>query len=286
LPSRKTRVIEALFSARWDPVTASLGSSVVTLDEVADAIRANNAAHPKEWLNEKNTANFFKDFVRRKKSSNENWPRSVLARGYTGRQITGAGACFEFVSLAPGQRFPFPGIVPDPTDDTPRHRIESASLPLASRRLGRRDEPWLVQVVVRLRVIETHLALYSQWQVVQVDHLQMSVKLGRTEIDALFLAIVNGPDPSREIIVTCEAKGRNDDILEDQVLSQAQAVFTMPGVTQDIVIPMAVKAVGASALYLVEFGAVKRDDAPSIESLSLASSAVYEFVPPVPGIGM
>lgn len=287
MSSAKTDVIERLFERKWRAASASLSDPVVTLAEVVDAIREHNAAHPEQPLSDRNPANFFKDFVRNKHRANENWPPSVWARGYTGWQRTGGNACFQFVPLAPGQTEPFSrSLFPAPSDSTPRHRVESASLPLASRRLGRSDEPWLVQVVVRLRVIETHLSLFSPRNIRQLDHLQMSVKLARSEIDALFLALELEPAGGhREIIVCCEAKGRRDDILEDQILRQVEAVFTLPGVTQDLVLPIVVKALQPSQIHVIEFQALSRDEIPDAASLTLASEAVYEFVPPVPGIG-
>jgi hypothetical protein len=238
-------------------------------------------------LSNRNPANFFKDFIRKKRSANQNWPVTVWERGYTARQVTGNNACFEFVPILPDQEFPFPeSVIPAPSSKTPRHRVESASLPLASRKLGRSDEPWLVQVLVRLRVIETHLALFSERNIVQLDHLQMSVKLSNTEIDALFLAVEQiGPGETRETIVCCEAKGVRDDILEDQVIRQIQAVFGMAGVSQNWVLPIAVKALRPSEIHVVEFEAVERAAAPGLTTLKIVSGAVYEFVPPIPGIG-
>jgi len=202
--------------------------------------------------------------------------------------LTGENACFEFVPLPRGQSEPFPHKIPDPSEEHAVYKIESASLPLASRRLGRKDEPWLVQVLVRLRVIETHLSVHSprRSKVVQVDHLQMSVKQRKTEIDALFLVIEqDAGGRTHEIILCCEAKGRRDDILEDQALRQARAVFKMEGVTQDTVIPIVAKAFAPSKIYIVEFAAVKREDAEETEALTVASKAVYELLPPVPGVG-
>jgi len=168
------------------------------------------------------------------------------------------------------------------------YKIESASLPLASRRLGRKDEPWLVQVLVLLRVIETHLSVHStrRSKVVQVDHLQMSVKQRKTEIDALFLVIEQDEGgTTHEIILCCEAKGRRDDKLEDQALRQAKAVFKMQGVSQDTVIPLVAKAIAPSKIYIVEFASLRREDAEKTRALTVASKAVYELLPAFPGIG-
>lgn len=288
MPEAKTAIIEQIFNQRWNPDTAILTQSLVTLSDVSAAIEQYNRAHPnQQTLSTRNPANFFKDFIRRKDRANERWPTSVLARGYSARQETGNNACFRFVPISQGQMEPFPSsLILAPTESTPVHRIESASLPLASRRLGRSDEPWLVQVIVRLRVIETHLALFSHHNIVQVDHLQMSVKLRRSEIDALFLAIERiDSKTTREVVSCCEAKSRRDDILEDQVLGQVQAVFGLSGVTQDVVIPLAVKARGPSRIHVVEFDLVTRKEAATLSSLTVASDAIYEFVPPVPGIG-
>ena len=277
-----------MFEARWNSQTGVLSNPLVTLTDVSTAIRQYNTEHASgRQLSDRNPANFFKDFIRNKSRANQNWPDVVFRAGYTGRQVTGGNACFEFVRLTPGQSTPFPlNVVPPPGPNTPLHRIESASLPLASRRLGRSDEPWLVQVLVRLRVIETHLSLFSARRILQIDHLQMSVKLAKSEIDALFLAIEETADGgTRELIVSCEAKGRRDDILEDQVLRQVAAVLGMSGVTQSMVLPIVIKALGPSEVHVIEFDAISRSDADAQQSLSVASEARYQFVPSVPGIG-
>ncbi|MBI2924933.1 MAG: hypothetical protein HYY24_04415 [Verrucomicrobia bacterium] len=141
---------------------------------------------------------------------------------------------------------------------------------------------------MRLRVIETHLSVHSPRRagVVQVDHLQMSVKQRKTEIDALFPLIEQAEAATtQEVIVCCEAKGRRDDILEEQALRQAKAVFEIKGVTQDIVIPVVAKAFAPSKIYLVEFAPVARSEAERTGTLTVASKATYELMPPVPGIG-
>jgi len=284
--SRKAPIIELLFEDRWDERTHRLRDPVVSLDEVADAIRRYNAeqSHGAPHVSDRNPANFFKDFIRRRGRANANWPASVTRKGYTARQRTGEGRCFEFVPMAPGQREPFSPACPAPDEHTPTHRIQSASLPPLSRRLGRRDEPWLLQVMIRLRILETHLVLESRKEIVYVDHLQMNVKLRNAEIDALFLAVEQLPDErTQEIILTLEAK-RSDDILADQILSQVRAVFAVPGITQDIVIPMAAKSVGPSKLHVVEFSGYRRAESPDLPPLRVASQALYELVPPVQGI--
>lgn len=287
MATAKTEIIESLFDSRWTGDSMRVSRQVVTLEEVSAAIKDYNLRNPRRGLSDRNPANFFKDFIRSTRSANRNWPKTVFEGGYSGRQVTGGGVCFEYILVPAGQVVPFPeAVVPAPTSRTPTHRIETASLPLASRRLGREDEPWLIQVLVRLRVIETHLALFSSRRIVQVDHLQMSVKLAGSEIDAMFLAIEEAPDgSSREVVVTCEAKGLRDDLLEDQIIRQVQAVYKMPRIKQNVVIPMGVKALGPSRVQVVEFGIVRRDEELSLVSLDVVSEAVYEFVPAVPGVG-
>ena len=160
----------------------------MSLDDVSDGIDAYNIAHGATHSTN-NPANFFKDFIRVRLRANANWPSSVLRAGYTGRQLTEGGACFEFVALTEGQTEAFPPVdFAQPSDSTPRYQIESVSLPLASRRLGRKDEPWMIQVIARLRIVESHFSLSSGRAIKQLDLLQLNVKLSGTEIDALFLA--------------------------------------------------------------------------------------------------
>lgn len=282
--SRKTEIIQSLFNIRFDITSKKLRSTVVTLEEVSAAIQANNLAHPDlKPMSTRNPANFFKDFIRKQKSANKNWPAKVFQAGYSAVQVTSEGRCFEFIPVAIGQAIPFPyEVIFEPTDNTPRHKIESLSIPLASRRLGRTDEPWLVQVLVRLRVLETHLAFYSKRRIIQLDHLQTNVKLSEAEIDALFLAT---EEDGSEIMVCCEAKSKRDDIIASQILGEARALFRKK-ITQTLVLPIAVKAIAPSRIYVIEFETVSIKDAETKTSLALASAGIYDFVPPIPGIGL
>lgn len=273
--SKKTAIIEAIFNERYDSETGTLSQPVVTITDLQRYQQAGNLYA------------FFKDIVRNTASGNQIWPQSVLQRGYTGIQDVSKGSSFRFIPLPPGQGTAFISAnTLAPTPQTPRYKIETASLPLASRRLGRGDEPWLIQVAVRLRLVETHLALFSPRQILTVDHLQMNVKLGKSEIDAIFLAVEQTVDQEpREIIISCEAKSVRDDIVEEQVVRQVQALSRQPAVTQQYILPIAMKAVRKSEIFLVEFDIVERTDAPTFESLIPISEAVYELVPPVSGIG-
>jgi len=200
--------------------------------------------------------------------------------------VTEKNACFEFVPLIAGQTEAFPPVnFAQPSASTPKYQIESVSLPLASRRLGRKDEPWLIQVITRLRIVESHFSLTSGRAIKQLDLLQMNVKLSGTEIDALFLAHEEtAPGIIEEIIITCEAKTGRDDILEDQILKQAKAPFKMKQITQNHVIPLAVKCVAASQIFVVEFNELDRETHENVTSLSIASDSLFEIKPPVPGI--
>jgi len=288
--SKKTPIIEALFNLRWQGPGNPLADPLVTLVQVEEAIGEYNSDNPQRPLSRLNPANFLKDFIRNKASANRNWPQSVLDRGYTARQATGEGLCFEFVPLQAGQALPFPitGIhAPGPNVVT--LALQSTSMPLASRRLGRKDEAWLIQVIARLHVIESHLALRSPRTFLQVDLLQTTVKLAKAEIDALFLGIEQLPDiqPAqfREVVITCEAKGLRDDILEDQLIAQVKAAFRMSAVNQNAVMPIAIKAIAPSRVYVVQFRPVNRPEAADLSSLSVESEAIYDLIPPVPGVG-
>jgi hypothetical protein len=164
------------------------------------------------------------------------------------------------------------------------------SLPLASRRLGRSDEPWMIQVVTKLRVIETHFSLVSAHAIRQLDLLQLNVKLTGSEIDALFLAHqeldekLNGQATFEEVIVTCEAKSAKEDIVETQVVAQAKAAFEKLKITQNRVIPIAVKCIPPSTLYVIEFEALERDTYAEVDALVVAGQSLFRLEPPVPGI--
>ena len=282
---QKQYIIETLFFERWDEATQSLRARNVTLKEVVSAIHASNKTLVRS-MSARNPANFYKDFIRNIGRANANFPPSVFAKGYRTRQLTGDGNCFEFIRTPPGQTTPFVLLVPHLTGDYEVTPIESISIPLPSRKLGRTDEPWLIQVLVRLRVIETHLAIHSPHKIIQLDHLQMSVKLQRTEIDALFLATVQSGSTTTQMLVTCEAKGRRDDLLDDQIVGQARAALKIPALPIEIVLPIAVKAVSASRVRVVECASVNREQAADEDLvLRVSNDAVYELRPPVTGIG-
>lgn len=285
--SYKGEIIQRLFEKRWDAGTRHLANSIVLSGEITQE----HAAYRRRRGQDVETTNpyaFMKDLLRSRKR-NQIWPRAVFQAGFTARQVTGEGRVFEFVPIQENQTQPFPEVLPSPPTGSPIYDIPSVGLPMASRRLGRSDEPWLVQVSVRLHVIEAYFALFSTKRstIRQVDHLQNGLKLRRTEIDALFLGIEE-PSPGRfeEFLITCEAKTVGQDIIVEQVLQQAVAVFKLGNVAQSFVIPIAIKAISASRIHLVEFSAVKRAEAEEIQTITIANQAVFNLVPPVPGIGL
>jgi hypothetical protein len=279
MASEKTAVIEYLFSKYWDAKTKRLHKSIMSMTDVQEAIRHCNQTYGSS-LSDRNPANFMKDMVRGQGAS-KNWPDALKELRFTAVQRPGAGDVFEFISYRPGQTEPFPDSY-KPTESTPRFIVQSVSMPLAAKELGRSDEPWLIQTAVNLRIVETHFAVVSKQPVVQLTHLQMSVKLRETEIDALFLAICKTDNADYRAIVTCEAKQSRERILDHQIINQVRAAF---GETQvDVVIPIALRAVREVGFYVVEFAPVRRSNAQSFDELSMAQEAVYELRPPVPGI--
>lgn len=279
--SKKVPIIEDLFFTRWDASTASLaGPPIVTLAELQRAIRQHNQQHPDAQLSEKNPANFFKDFIRNRTSANANWPRSVWRHNYTARQITGEGNVFEFVQAATGQADPFPSSYPrDP--EYRRYSLQSVSLPLLARLLGRQEETWLTQVAVQLYLIETHLAFYVE-EFLHVSHLQSGIKQAKAEIDALYIGQKSN---GCEVIITVEAKGRRDDILESQIVSQVRTVLGMRHLqSKHAILPMAVKIIDRSIVYVVAHEEIPFGTAASAVRIEIASEASYELRPHVPGI--
>lgn len=285
MASYKTEVIETLFRERFDPNTGKIAKPLVTITEIGNAIRSYNAKHHTKF-SDANPANFAKDIFRTRNGANRNWPKFVFDAGFSGRQVTGGGSVFEFVPINSGQTEPFPPAeFALPSAETPIFRIESVSLPLASRVLGRSDEPWMLQVIARLRIVETHFSLASSRAIRQIDLLQLNVKLNKTEIDALFLAHEETkPNVFEQVIITCEAKSAREDIIESQILNQAKAPFGMPKIVQDRVIPIAIKCIPPSTLFVAEFETLERSSYQEVESLIIASQSLFEITPPVPGI--
>lgn len=280
MASDKTAVIQYLFEKFYDPSVGKFSKTVMSLQDVQEAIVACNSSDGRQ-RSAKNPANFLKDLVR-KKSASKTWPKAISDLRYTGEQRTGSGDSFEFVPFDVGQTEPFPDLF-RPTESTLRVALQSVSLPQYARELGRTDEAWLVQTAVNLRVVEHHLATQSSVDVREVLHLQMNVKLRATEIDAIYRASLARGESRMDAIITCEAKNQHERILVDQITSQVTSAFeTMKDVA--VVVPLAIRAVSKEGIQVIEFDVVHRDDVAELKRVSYRSDVVYTLIPSVKGI--
>lgn len=239
--SEKPAVFRYLFDRRYNWKTGVFTPQTVTNDEIQEAI-VHLRSDEGITLAATNPANFLKDFLR-SPNRNSQWPKALAEAGFTARQSYSEGRVFDFVPYAHGQTLPFPDDFTLPAEPV-LHRIETVSLPSAARVLGRADEPWLIQVCVHQRVLQTHFALFSEIDVVDFFHLQNSLK-GVPEIDALFLMTFKAGNDLQKALVTFEAK-RDEPVLPDQIKSQAALMAyrssTEAGLNDiDFIIPVAAK---------------------------------------------
>ncbi|RYY90416.1 MAG: hypothetical protein EOO15_02785 [Chitinophagaceae bacterium] len=232
----------------------------------------------KAKLGRANPANFLKDIIR-KRNANSNWPTQLISNRMSARQRYGNKRVMEFVPFAPGQTVPFPDRF-DPLLETPVVEMQSISIPYLARTLGRAEETWITQVVVNLKIIETALALHSPLasRIRDVTHLQIGMKT-KPEIDATYVlslsAAKTGKSAGKEenLLLTCEAKQKDERILEDQIKEQVAKAFETtrtlkePGI--DGIKPFAIQIwrgdkssshYNDAKLYVVEFEHISRDD--------------------------
>jgi hypothetical protein len=310
--SKKPEVVEIVFDRligadEW-PVDRPL---VADSDLLVEAIIERNARHPKETkkLSTKNPANFLKDFIR-KRTCNKNWPKRLSDKKITARQVYGDGQIFEFVAFGEDDSVPFPDRF-DPEADLDIHPFEALSIPVEARKLGRQDEPWLIQVAVSQRLITTHLAIEASNKGLLIEtlaHLQVSVKT-QPEIDATFVATIRTAEGKRSrAYVTVEAKQIGERILEHQIREQVGIAFasTVSLSGEDAinaVLPIVVQVVNRSGetekkaakrrqyVYIAQFELIKRPDfdAKYTEALhdlplKIQSAALYEPYPSIAGI--
>ena len=287
MPSDKTPVVAQI----WEQLEAEgKGRRIVYFDDVLSAINHCNEGDGRA-RSTRNPANFMKDLLRGANASSH-WPENLSKMQITGKQITGEERIFEFVPFAPGQTEPFPNPF-EPTGEEPEVTIQSLSLPLVTKSLGRKDESWLIQVAVWLKVLETHFATHSAIELVEISHLQTGVKLNRTEIDSLFLAVYRDGDSYRNALLTCEAKQQNDPILGTQIVQQVASAYgsiSSLDLGIELVIPVAIKAVrDRGAIYVAEFEAWNLTEIAASEierkDLTVACAGLYILQPPVPGVG-
>jgi hypothetical protein len=276
--SQKPLVIQRIYETLLDPATGQLRRTVVTGRDVMDAIDWANANHG-STLSNRNPANFIKDVIRGKGASGM-WPDSLKAARITAKQTTGGGNVFEFVPYDVGQADPFPdrfGYHPG----VQRHKVQTISVPLATKALGRDDETYLIQVAVKLGIVETHFALHSPIDVVELYHLQIGIKLRLCEVDALYAAKYMLDGVQHDMVITVEAKKKRQRILVEQVVQQVRAAFNETAV--NLVVPIALTAV-EGGIYIAEFKAIQRDQLGDFDDLELQTEAMYELTPPVAGI--
>ena len=57
-----------------------------------------------------------------------------------------------------------------------------------------------------------------------------------------------------------------------------EAVSKAKGVEQELILPIAVKAIGKSMVQVVEFDVIRKEDAATADALTLKSQAVYELL--------
>jgi hypothetical protein len=277
--SQKPEVIERIYDCLVDPNTRQLSRAVVTNDDVVEAILWCNQ-HRGTSLSEKNPANFIKDVIRGRGASGM-WPKRLHDLRIGGRQITGDGNVFEFVPYAEGQSEAFPQLF-GYHKGVKEHELQSVSMPLASKALGRDDETYLIQVAIKLGLIETHFALYSEIEVIELNHLQIGIKLRLTEVDSMYAATyVDDAGENRQLVITVEAKKRGQRILPDQIVRQVKAAFK--GTHVDLVAPVALVSANGG-IYVAEFKAIPREASATLEALELATEVLYRLKPPVKGI--
>jgi hypothetical protein len=305
--SKKPPVIEYLYD-RYEQ--GKIPDGIVTSSQVVEAIAATGAG-----LGKVNPANFIKDIVR-SENANAIWPDSLKQKRVSGRQRYGGTRVFQFVPYAEGQNEPFPDRFP-PGEKTNIYDVQSASMSFVARRLGRREETWLTQIVVNLRLIESQLSIFSphlRGRVRDITHLQMGMKT-QPEIDAVFLATFGQTEKVESVtnlhmLVSCEAKQLRQRILEDQIREQVAKAMEITRKLKtpqiDAIKPMAIKVVDHEfpmgkerAIHIVEFKHIGRtqyekewaDSASSQERLYTmplvsVSDTIYRIMPPIAGLNI
>jgi hypothetical protein len=287
--SKKPAVFEHLFRfryddngerwPRWDEATETIPEEyrLVYSHEVLKAIVATRTK-----LGDNQAANFTKDFLR-KKSRSANWPTAIANVRWTIKQLTGKDSTtglarnFVFKPYMEGQTDPFPDEWPVPQDFN-KHRIQSATLSVASKQIARLDEPRLMQIAADLRVVETHFSLFSplstdRYKIVHMDHLQMGLKLRGSEIDGLYLAEFQDEKGLRHpVLVTVEAKKHDEFVNSSQIIAQVEHASGL-GVTADLIVPLALKH-GDGGMFIFEYAPFDLPDGKPLERDSVDAEAL------------
>lgn len=278
MASEKTQVIEWIFNERLNPTTGELSEPVVTFADIAVAIDATGAP-----LSKGNLANFWKDLTRG--NQNNSWPTSVFEAGFTGSDAIGVseGAAFQFRAITTGQTDPFVSRLTYDPSTVETHVVQSLSMPMATKALGRRDENWLAQVAARLNLIETFFAVFSERNVLEVTFLQTGVKLTKGEVDAVFAIETD----EGTWLLSVEAKGRPEPLHLPQIARAAHSLWERVDADSSTalfdvvgVIPFALKIVAASQVWAVEFAPVAFADSELIP----IAQGVLKLSPAVHGV--
>lgn len=281
--SQKNFVLEALFDERFDDRTGVLDRPLITLQDVANCIRTLAEAGV-VTLSPNNPANFMKDYLR-SAQRNVLWPTRIRAAGYTARQTTGIGQCFQFVPLLEGEEAFPDDFLPDGSE--PTYLIQTLSLPLTTREIVRVDEQSVAQIVVKLHVLEHFLASSPKavgWGLREVTHLQNNVKLRSAEIDALYQAVIKADDSIHHGAVAVEVK-IGDPIIAEQIEKQALAALDDPAF--EFCIPVILKRFKKGELIAIHLDPVRRSDIDADGRVALsgiAFAARYVFSPALPKI--
>lgn len=262
--SLKTAVVERLYKMwRADPDSVPRG---IVRSELLRAVMVEVSP----GLSTANPANFLKDIVR-SKNANDWWPQLLKNDRIRARQVLGKKRVFMFWDYIPGTDIPFPDRF-IPQEDTPVLDLPSVSMPFLARSMGRREETWLTQVAVNLRLVESHLSLVSHFsgRIRDLTHLQMGMKT-QPEIDATYLLTLNSKEGSLQesVLLTVEAKTIKQRLLEDQIREQvkkAMAVTKKLKPPIHAVLPIAIQVIkrnladgkSETLIFLVEFGSVER----------------------------
>lgn len=281
--SEKNHVFEKLFRDRWNAADGTVERPLVELDEVSEAIRSLNQQNLIA-LSDRNPANFIKDYLRSSRR-NENWPDSIRTAGYTARQRTGAGQCFEFVPLAPGEE-PFPDDFL-PTGTEIEHVAQTLSLPIATREILRVDEQSLAQIAVKLFLVEQLFATSQTavaWGLQEIEHLQNNVKLRSTEIDAIYQATIAGEQGLETGAIAVEVK-IGDPIISEQIEKQVLAILSDQSFS--FCIPTILKRFSKGEIIAMHLGVVRREDLTETGEVQLGErvhSLRFRFQPELPKI--
>lgn len=229
---------------------------MVELEDVRSAIRDLSDQNLTD-LSDRNPANFMKDYLR-SNARNRNWPSRISSCGFTAKQRTGDGQCFEFVPLNPGDD-PFPEDFL-PTGNEAEAIVQTLSLPIATREIVRNDEQSLAQIAVKLFMIEQLFASSIDamgWGLTQVQHLQNNVKLRSTEIDAIYQATIRSGTGTEIGAIAVEVK-IGDPIISEQLGKQTEAVLSDPAFA--FCVPTILKRVKKGEVQASHLGILRRND--------------------------